>query len=504
MFEGCLVLKNKRAAGYIRVSRLRSDDATSPDNQKEKILQWAQFADIDEVDFFIDLDYSGKDTERPEFQRMMKSLDKYSHVIVYKLSRFSRSTADFHSSIIKLEEKGIDLVSVSERVDTSTPVGRLIRNVLVDFAQFEREVIAEQVKDNMHKNADNGNWNGGFVPYGFDWDKQDKRLVVNDKMKHVRYIFETIAAGYGANTIRNHFYEQGIKSPMGRARWAKNTILGIVRNPAYVGKLYYGGQVRGGKQGQHVDPELFDQANKMAAAHGERAPRTRGSQHLLSSLIRCPYCGRRLNVRYNGKSHNPVRRYVCPGRNDYAAGQRCDCPIVDAVSIEAAVAEKILDIAYRPESLNEMLDKYKTALISESDVARTGERKKELLKQLKEIQVSMDRMFRLLRDGRITEEQLGNQNAGLLAEEEIVRKELEKFDDMELRHINIDQELEVARKMFAGLKDVWKTLTPEEKREAISVAIEKVDMTEDGILLDCGYFAIPVQYKDRTKTTLIF
>lgn len=491
----------KRIAGYIRVSRVRTDDAISPENQKEKILEHARRKNVPDelIDFYIDLDYSGKNVERPEFQRMMANLDKYSHVIVYKLSRFSRSTSDFHTSIEMLEKANVDLVSHSEDIDTSTPVGRLVRNVLVDFAQFEREIIAEQVKDNMHVNASKGNWNGGSVPYGLDW--VDKSFMANDKMENVRYIFETISTGSGANVVRNYFFSRGIKSPTGKQKWSKNTILNIARNPVYCGQLRYGGKVHEGNHKEYIDRELFDNVQTVLGYRSEAAPRTIGSEHLLSSLIKCSSCGKPLHIRYNGKSHNPVRRYVCPGRNDYT-DSKCFCPILDADSLENAVSLQVLNLADDQTAFDNMMNDYKS--LAEAKKPEYEPQIKRFKKELDRIGKEMFELVKALRKGLITEEQFAPQNKELLDEEKSIREELEKLEYYDNLVDSQADNVVTAKLILKNLKTIWEHATPQEKRRFIDPLIKQIIVRENGVEVDYYFFKLPIEYKQRTKTTMEF
>jgi site-specific DNA recombinase len=492
----------KKIAGYIRVSRMKNDDAVSPDNQKEKIILQSRLLGFpeDNIDFYMDLDYSGKNTERPDFTRMMENLDKYSHIVVYKLSRFSRSVVDFHSSMIRLDSYNVSLISVSENIDTSTPVGRLIRNILVDFSQFEREIIAEQVRDNMHKNASFGNWNGGNIPYGFDW--VDKQLVANDKMEHIRYIFESVANGYGAPTIRNHFYQNRINSPLGKGKWSKNTIVNIIRNPIYRGLYKYGGQVHEGKHEQYISDELFDKANAMLEKRSEKAPKALGSDHLLSSLVVCPHCGRNLNIRYNGRSHNLVRRYVCPGRNDYSPGQKCDCLVIDADSIETAVVNAVIHLADDPEIIEQSIVEYQK-LIS-ADIPNMEDPRNKLEAQLKDVKRNQEEMFKLFRKKIITEDQLQEQNCSLLEEETRIKDELAEIKKLTRANDMVDENLRVSHQILTNIKSLWSQATNQEKRELINVIVKSVSLTEDGAEIDCFYFKRNIYSKVRTKTTMVF
>ncbi|HHW06653.1 MAG TPA: recombinase family protein [Clostridia bacterium] len=494
-------MKQKRMAGYIRVSRIRNDEAISPENQKEKILLQAKLLGIpeDRIDFYIDLDYSGKDTNRPEFQRMMSSLHLYSSIIVYKLSRFSRSTVDFHQNITRLEKANVNLISVTENIDTSTPVGRLIRNIIVDFAQFEREVISEQVSDNMHLNASQGNWNGGTVPYGYK--AVDKKLVVDPVTSEVvKKIFEMFAEGYGANVIRNELFRLGIKSPSDNTFWHKNTILNIIKNPVYIGKLQYGGKVYDAEHEGFIPIELWETCQKILKRRSETASRSVSSEHLLSGLIKCPKCGRNLNIRYNGRSDNAVRRYVCPGRNDSVIP--CDCIIIDADSIEKSIVEKLHQLAKIPETIFQSRKAANSLMLVDNNALQ--EQEKQLKKELAKVRQSMKEMFFLYNDKKITIDQLEMMNTEYLEREKAIKKQLEEVEqilaDQQAAHTNIAR----LERMILEFPVNWAHADRQEGRNLINSLIKEIRISDSGIVLDLYYSTVEIKVREIHRSVMKF
>ncbi|MDE6687302.1 MAG: recombinase family protein, partial [Lachnospiraceae bacterium] len=123
----------------------------------------------EDIEEYRDKGYSGKNTRRPEWQRMMRDVQegKISRIIVYRIDRFSRSLLDFSNAWEIMKDHNVDFISVNEKFDTSTPIGKAMLFILMVFAQLERETIAERVADNYYARTKLGNWPGGPAPYGF-------------------------------------------------------------------------------------------------------------------------------------------------------------------------------------------------------------------------------------------------------------------------------------------------------------------------------------------------
>ena len=191
---------------------------------------------------YTDKGFSGKNTDRPKFQELVRDIKKglISKVIVYKLDRISRSILDFSGMMELFHQYNVEFVSSTEKFDTSTPMGRAMLNICITFAQLERETIQKRVTDAYYSRSQRGFKMGGKAPYGFHTEpiKMDgintKKLVVNpDEAEHIKLIFEMYAepkTSYG--DITRHFAEQGVLF-YGK-ELIRPTLAQMLRNPVYV------------------------------------------------------------------------------------------------------------------------------------------------------------------------------------------------------------------------------------------------------------------------------
>ena len=193
---------------------------------------------------YADRGYSGKNTQRPAFQRLMKDIEarKIEKLYVYRLDRFSRSVADFGRLWETLKACNVEFVSVNENFDTSTPMGRAMLHIIMVFAQLERETTAERVKDNYYRRASLGSWPGGPAPYGFTIGRcQDAtgRMVPTLVMEPtqaatVMEIFRSYAEpGATLGTVSRKLTEDGVPSAK-RESWDNVAVSRVLHNPAYV------------------------------------------------------------------------------------------------------------------------------------------------------------------------------------------------------------------------------------------------------------------------------
>lgn len=193
---------------------------------------------------YTDKGYSGKNTERPSLNELLKDIedDKISCVIVYRLDRFSRNITDFYRLYEILKAHNCEFISVSECFDTNTAMGRAMMGILVTFAQMERENIQQRVKDNYYyRTAQDGRWAGGPPPYGFINAKIDKKIptleVDWEKMKVVKYIFDmyandiTVSLGTIAKRLREAGY---VCTKSKKTTWDSSTVSKILQNTVYV------------------------------------------------------------------------------------------------------------------------------------------------------------------------------------------------------------------------------------------------------------------------------
>lgn len=195
------------------------------------------------IKVYADRGFSGKNTNRPKFEELMKDVkDGLIHkVIVYRLDRFSRSITDFGQAWEKFKEKSVEFISINEKFDTSSPMGRAMLHIIMVFAQLERETIAERVKDNYYSRIKYGNWPGGPAPLGFDNSKMTNEdgkkvptLLPNKDMEIVKRIFfEYSGEDVSLGMIAKELSVEGITC-MKRKTWDNVAISRILHNPVYV------------------------------------------------------------------------------------------------------------------------------------------------------------------------------------------------------------------------------------------------------------------------------
>jgi DNA invertase Pin-like site-specific DNA recombinase len=157
---------------YTRVSSRNQADAdySSLETQRERLEAFSQSQeDYTIYRVYEDGGYSADSLDRPALKEMLRDIrdGKINCVLTYKIDRLTRSVKDFHQLMDVFDRNGVKFVSVTQSLDTQNPMGRLLRNVLLDFAQFEREMTADRTRDKMYQRAQKGLWNGGHAPYGF-------------------------------------------------------------------------------------------------------------------------------------------------------------------------------------------------------------------------------------------------------------------------------------------------------------------------------------------------
>lgn len=217
-------------------------DSLSIDMQIEKCT--AKSEDPDRVKVYADRGFSGKNANRPDYERLMNDVEqgKIRKIIVYKLDRFSRSTLDFSLAWERMIRHHVDFVSVNESFDTSAPIGKAMTFIIMVFAQLERETIAERVTDNYYARAFTGAWMGGPAPFGTSISRiiiggrSVPTLVPNEWMEYAVNIFKDYASARqpSLGSIGKALTEKGIADDKGSIRWPNVKIARLLRNPVYV------------------------------------------------------------------------------------------------------------------------------------------------------------------------------------------------------------------------------------------------------------------------------
>ena len=253
-------MTSKTCAIYTRVStdNQAEKEFSSCEAQEQKIRSFIASQNNWRVfKVYNDAGFSGATLQRPALQELLSDLkkEKIDIVLVYKIDRLTRSPKDFYQLIEFFEQAKIDFISITERFDTSTPSGRLLRNIMLTFAQFERELASERTKDKMLECAKKGLPNGGLTSYGYM--RQDKKLIPEPKeVEIIKSIFETyIETGSLAETYKM-LKEKRIKNRLGK-NFSKTNLAHILRNVVYIGKIKFNDKIYQGIHQPIVSEEIF-------------------------------------------------------------------------------------------------------------------------------------------------------------------------------------------------------------------------------------------------------
>src|SRR3989344_232423 len=301
----------KNCAIYTRVStdNQAEKEFSSCEAQEQKIRSFvASQNDWQIFKIYNDAGFSGAILERPALQELLSDLkkEKIDVVLVYKIDRLTRSPKDFYQLIEFFDQSKIDFISITERFDTSTPAGRLLRNIMLTFSQFERELTSERTKDKLLERARKGMANGGLTPYGYM--RKNKKLVINTKeAEEIKSIFETyIETGSLADTY-NSLKEQSIKNRLGK-NFSKTNLAYILRNQLYIGKVQHLGEFYAGVHESIVSKEIFDMAQKI---HKEKRKNFRVYKNFIfGGLMKCESCGSSMTPCFtNKKTGEKTKRY---------------------------------------------------------------------------------------------------------------------------------------------------------------------------------------------------
>ena len=333
-------------------------DFTSLDNQREaaesyinsqKSEGWVALPDK-----YDDGGYTGGNTDRPALQKLIADIKegKVNCIIVYKVDRMSRSLLDFVRLLELFEKHNVAFVSVTQAFNTNNSMGRLTLNILLSFAQFEREIISERVKDKMGAGRKKGKWLGGPPILGYDIDSVNHKLLINQKeMPLVHEIFAlylekksllktTIELNNRSHRTKQFTSRAGIKH--GGFKFTISSLKLVLKNPLYIGKIHYDGALYPGLHEAIISEDIFKKVEDLLKDNRVERLRwkNRKFQGLLNHILRCKVCDSIIFHTYSCRGDRRWRYYVC--MNSQKRGDK-NCPnrSINAQSIEDAVVDSL-------------------------------------------------------------------------------------------------------------------------------------------------------------------
>ena len=294
--------------------------------------------------------FSGGNTSRPALKQLMAECraGNIDVILVYKIDRLSRSICDFAELTKFFDQYNVSFCSVTQDINTSTSSGRMMLNILMTFAQYEREIIGERIRDKFAASKRKGMWMGGAVPLGYR--VQDRKLVVVDEeAETVRHIYRRYLDLQSPKRIAIELNAKGLKTKTGRP-WNKGNLHHILRNCVYIGKVSHKGETFDGEQPAIVDLDTWETVQRFMNATPTNTDLTRKSDYVsaLKGLLYCGHCGGMMTMaattRKNGKRYS---YYKC-SRDSRRAVSSCPVKQVAATTLEDVVFEQISAVFRTP------------------------------------------------------------------------------------------------------------------------------------------------------------
>ena len=427
--------------------------------------------------------YSGATVERPALKRLLADIEagKIDTVVVYKIDRFSRSLIDFTKLIEMLENHDTSLVSVTQQFNTTTSMGRLTMNILLSFAQFEREVTAERIRDKMGAARRRGKYIGGIPPLGYDVDRDKKRLIVNaEEAALVRFIFRRYLQIRSTVTLVRELNDKGYLTKTwtkknGEVRagkpWQKGLIYKLLHNPIYIGRVRHKDETYPGEHEAIIERSLWDQVqDTVEQNHRRRANQTRATTPApLKGLIRCGHCHATMGVTFTRKDSKTYRYYLCERANKNGH-DACPVKTVPAGTVEDTVLHQLRAVFQAPEVLAETLRKVEAREAEETK--QLLEERADLERELGVVRASAERLMRssAARDTSFAREELVRLDT---ERQRLEGKLAEVVLKIEFRERNPVSQATLADELntFDG---IWENLFPAEQQRVMRLLVDRV------------------------------
>jgi site-specific DNA recombinase len=430
--------------------------------------------------------YTGGNTDRPGLGRLLEDIEagKIDCVVVYKVDRLSRSLLDFAQLMRTFEQRKVSFVSVTQQFNTATSMGRLVLNVLLSFAQFEREIISERTRDKIAATRRKGKWAGGHPLLGYDVDPAGHKLAVNPaEAEQVRGIFQL----YLEHEALLPVVEELVRRKWVGKRWTtrkgperggkgftRNGVYNLLTNVAYVGKVRYKDEVHEGEHPAIVDPAVWQRVQAVLTRNGRTggAPVRNQFAAILKGLIRCTPCGCAMTPTHTTRKGNRrYRYYVCTSAQK-KGWATCPSKSVPAQQVEDLVVGQIREVGRDPVVLERVLAEARAR-----DDARTA----ELEAEGRGLEKDLTAWHREVRSLTV-QVKPGGDNGAVIARladlherigtcEGRVKKVREQIQAVHGQIVDRDE----AALALSAFDPVWGSLTPREQARVVGLLVERVD-----------------------------
>lgn len=306
--------------------------------------------------------YSGGTMERPAFKALLKDIenDKIDIVVVYKVDRLTRSLMDFSKIIDVFDRHETSFVSITQQFNTTTSMGRLTLNILLSFAQFEREVTGERIRDKIAASKKKGMWMGGKVPLGYI--KEDKKLVIHkEDAKRVQMIFDKYLELKSVPKLMQYLKENEIKTKTDKY-FSKGQLYHLLVNKVYIGKITHKDKVYEGEHDAIISEEIFEEVQKLL--YENKVDKTCGTKCSANSLLAGLIFDDKNNLMTPSHSNSHKRRYryyVSTALKNYNDSEVGTISKIPAGEVEKFVVETTKEFLQDKEQTQRLVKDFKVS-----------------------------------------------------------------------------------------------------------------------------------------------
>ncbi len=423
--------------------------------------------------------------DRPALGRLIDDIQsgQIDCVVVYKVDRLCRSLLDFARLIALFDEHNVSFVSVTQQFNTTTSMGRLTLNILLSFAQFEREIIGERIRDKKLATARQGKYIGGQPKLGLDI--VDRRYVVNaDEDKLVRRIFEIflqlqscrkVAEALNAEGIVTKTYTTKTGKTFGGKPWTGRLVYDLLTDQKYIGKIVHKRVAYDAEHPAIVDAAVFEKIQEVLRANKTYTHKQQAKRFaLLRRMLTCGQCGSRIMPAWTRNHGREYRYYTCSKRIKTGYG-KCPLPSLPAGEIEKLVVDQLRAILRHPDVIARTYRE-----IQRLAECGPSEDVLERLEHLRRRQEQTQRAIRAIVD-------LGQHDGGFMAEQlKRLSGELKSLE-REIRQLEtgaVDAGtfgLNQVTDALQRIDPIWEVLHPQEQRRVLELLVEKITVSKDRV-----------------------
>ena len=455
-------------------------------------------------EMYDDGGFSGGSMDRPALKRLMDDIaaGKVDCVVVYKVDRLSRSLLDFSRIMETFDNNGVSFVSVTQQFNTTHSMGRLTLNILLSFAQFEREIIGERIRDKIAAQRRRGKWSGGVPVLGYDVDRSgpSPKLVINaEEALRVRRIFtlylelgsllpvvEELAKRGWAN--KTWSTKKGVTR--GGRTFDRCSVYGLLTNPIYIGKIKHKSDIFNGEHEPIIDATVFDTVQTTLRQHGAGGGSYLINKYgaLLKGLLRCHACDKAMAHTFTNRGTKRYRYYACV-RAIKNGRKACPARSLPAAEVEAAVVDQIRCIA-RDQGLRDDVLRQASAA-AEAELAELATQRQQLECQLSRDHAEISRLAVVANPTTATTSRMADLHERIAKAEAELGRTRNRTEELERKRIN---KADVAA-AFEDFDNVWAALSTRERAQALALLVSRIEF-------DPGDSSLAISFHPSAITTL--